>query len=124
MNIYESAEDYLEAIYMQSLETNVVRSIDIANRLNFSKPSVSVAMKNLEENGYIYRDADRFLFLTDKGKEIAMRMYERHQLLAACLMRLGVDEDTAYKDACKVEHDLSVQSFECIKAFANAHLDS
>ena len=122
MNIHESAEDYLEAIYMQSLKRGVVRSIDIANALGYSKPSVSVAMKNLEENDYIRRDEDRFLYLTDKGMEIALRMYERHNTLAACLMKLGVSEENAYKDACKIEHDLSDESFDRIREAAGRFL--
>lgn len=123
MNIHESAEDYLEAIYMESLQHSGVRSIDIANSLGFSKPSVSVAMKQLEENGYIRRDEDRFLYLTDKGMEIALRMYERHMTLAACLMKLGVSEEIAYKDACKIEHDLSDESFSAIREIARQYLD-
>lgn len=122
MNIHESAEDYLEAIYMQSLQRGQVRSIDIANALNFSKPSVSIAMKQLEENGYIRRDEDRFIHLTDKGREIALRIYERHETIAACLMRLGVEEKTAYRDACKIEHDLSDESFSRIREFSEKHL--
>lgn len=122
MNIHESAEDYLEAVYMQSLQRGAVRSIDIANALNVSKPSVSVAMKQLEENGYISRDEDRFIHLTDKGRSIALRMYERHETLAAYLMKLGVDRDTAYHDACKIEHDLSDESFSRIREFAEKHL--
>ncbi len=118
MNIHESAEDYLEAIYMQSLRRSVVRSIDVANALGYSKPSVSVAMKQLEENGYIRRDRDRFLYLTDKGREIALRIYERHETLAACLMQLGVSEETAYRDACKIEHDLSDETFDRIRVHA------
>ena len=120
MNIHESAEDYLEAIYMQSLERGYARSIDIANALGYSKPSVSVAMKQLEENGYIRRDADRLLYLEEKGLAIAKRIYERHETLAAVLMSLGVDRDTAYKDACKIEHDISDESFSCIQAYIAA----
>ena len=122
MNIHESAEDYLESIYMESLKRSVVRSIDVANALGYSKPSVSVAMKQLEENGYIYRDEDRFLHLTEKGLEIALRMYERHNTLAACLMKMGVSEENAYRDACKIEHDLSDESFDCIRAYAKRFL--
>lgn len=122
MNIHESAEDYLESIYMQSLQRGAVRAIDVANALQFSKPSVSIAMKQLEENGYIRRDQDRFIYLTEKGEAIALRMYERHQTLAACLMRLGVSEETAYHDACKIEHDLSDETFACIREFAQKHL--
>ena len=117
MNIYESAEDYLEQILMLLEKKGHARSIDIAVGLNVSKPSVSVAMKQLEENGYIYRDADRFLYLTDKGREIALRMYERHQTLAACLMKMGVSEENAYRDACKIEHDLSDESFDRIREY-------
>lgn len=123
MNIHESAEDYLEAIYMLGLKKGYARSIDVANSLGFSKPSVSVAMKHLEENGYIYRDEDRFLHLTDKGQAIASRIYERHETLAAFLMALGVCEETAYKDACKIEHDISDESFRCLQAYAHNNLD-
>ncbi len=121
MNIHESAEDYLEAIYMQSLEKGYVRSIDIANALGYSKPSVSVAMKQLEENGYIRRDADRLLYLEEKGLAIAKRIYERHETIAAVLMSLGVERETAYKDACKIEHDLSDESFQRIREHMAAH---
>ena len=122
VNIHESAEDYLEAIYMQSLKRGAVRSIDIANALGYSKPSISVAMKQLEANGYIYRDEARFLYLTDKGMEIALRMYERHETLAACLIKMGVSEENAYRDACKIEHDLSEESFDRIRDHANRYL--
>lgn len=121
MNIHESAEDYLEAIYMQSLEKGYVRSIDIANALGYSKPSVSVAMKQLEENGYIRRDADRLLYLEDKGLAIAKRIYERHETIAAVLMSLGVGEEAAYRDACKIEHDLSDESFDRIREYIAVH---
>ena len=124
VNIHESAEDYLEAIYMQSLKRGAVRSIDIANALGYSKPSISVAMKQLEANGYIYRDEARFLYLTDKGMEIALRMYERHQTIAACLIKMGVSEENAYRDACKIEHDLSEESFDRIREHARQYLDA
>ena len=123
MNIHESAEDYLESIYMLDMEKGFVRSTDIANSLGYSKPSVSVAMKQLEENGYIRRDADRFIHLEEKGLAIAKSIYERHETLAACLMALGVSEKTAYKDACKLEHDLSDESFDCLRAFIQTHAD-
>ena len=115
MNIHESAEDYLECIHMETLKRGFVRSIDIANALGYSKPSVSVAMKNLEANGYIWRDEDRFLHLTEAGQAIALRIYERHETLAAILMKLGVDKEIAYKDACKIEHDLSDEAFALIR---------
>ena len=121
MNIHESAEDYLEAIYMLSMEKGFVRSIDVANSLGYSKPSVSVAMKQLEENGYVSRDADRMLHLEEKGLAIAQRIYERHETIAAVLMSLGVERETAYKDACKIEHDLSDESFRCIQEHIAAY---
>ena len=121
MNIHESAEDYLESIYMLTLEKGYARSIDVANALGYSKPSVSVAMKQLEENGYIRRDAERLLYLEDKGLAIAKRIYQRHETLAAVLMSLGVERATAYKDACKIEHDLSDETFAAIQAHMAAH---
>ncbi len=121
MNIHESAEDYLESIYMLSMEKASVRSIDVANALGYSKPSVSVAMKQLEENGYIRRDEDRFLHLEEKGLAIAKRIYERHETIAAILMSLGVCQETAYKDACKMEHDISDESFGCIQEYIAVH---
>ena len=115
MQIKESAENYLEAILMIKEEKGHVRSIDVANRLGFTKPSVSVAMKNFREEGYITSDSDGGIALTDKGKLIAERIYERHQIIAKALMALGVDEATAYEDSCKIEHDISDLSFEKIK---------
>ncbi len=115
MKLLESAENYLEAILMVREEKGVVRAIDIVNKLGFSKPSVSVAMKNLETNDFIARDADGFIHLTESGEEIARMIYERHNLLTDIFVRIGVDPDTAREDACKVEHDLSEETFECIK---------
>ena len=115
MQIHESAENYLEAILALSEKGNV-RSIDVAQHLNFSKPSVSRAMSLLRENGYVIMDDDGLLHLTDTGYEIASRIYERHQLLTTWLTRLGVDPKVAAGDACKIEHDLSVESFEAIKS--------
>ena len=114
MQIHESAENYLEAILALSEKGNV-RSIDVAQHLNFSKPSVSRAMSLLRENGYVIMDDYGLLHLTDTGYEIASRIYERHQLLTTWLTRLGVDPKVAAEDACKIEHDLSVESFEAIK---------
>ena len=102
MKIQESAENYLETILILSRKKPNVRSIDIVNELEFSKPSVSVAMKNLRENGYIHMDKDGFITLTDKGLEIAEMIYERHTLLSAWLIRLGVDEKTATQDDCRL----------------------
>lgn len=118
MKIQESAENYLEAILMINEEKGSCRSIDIANNLNFSKPSVSVAMKNLKNNGYIKIDEAGNIILLPVGEEIAKRIYERHTTLSDMLMALGVPKEIALEDACKIEHDLSDQSFEAIK---NAH---
>ena len=122
MRIKESAENYLEAILMIKLKKGYVRSIDVANHLNFTKPSVSVAMKNFREEGYINVDSDGSITLTEKGQEIAQRMYERHQIIAKALMALGVDENTAYEDSCKIEHDISDLSFEKIKKHLEKYL--
>lgn len=115
MNVYESAEDYLESILSLRIRQGNVRSIDIANELNFSKPSVSVAMKKLRESGYIQMDHDGSITLLPAGEEIAQRVYERHQLLTDFFIRLGVDPEVAADDACKVEHDLSSETFQKIK---------
>jgi Mn-dependent DtxR family transcriptional regulator len=116
MQIYESAEDYLEAILMIQEKKGVVHSVDIAEELNYTKASVSVAMKKLRENGYIRMEKDGRLVLLEPGLKIAERIYERHQVLTRFFLQLGVDEETAAKDACKVEHDLSDVTFDCIKA--------
>lgn len=121
MKIKESAENYLEAILMIKLKKGYVRSIDVANQLNFTKPSVSVAMKNFREEGYITMDSKGSITLTEKGQEIAESVYERHQVIAKALMALGVDEDTAYEDSCKIEHDISDLSFEKIKEHLAKH---
>ena len=115
MNIYESAEDYLERILMIREKKGVVYSIDIAHELNFSKPSVSVAMKRLRENGYIQIDADGAITLLPPGEEIATRIYARHQLLTEFLTQLGVSPENAAADACKIEHDISEESYKRIK---------
>lgn len=121
MRIQESAENYLETILMLYQAKGAVRSIDIVNELHFSKPSVSVAMKNFRENGYINMDTDGYITLTDAGREIAERIYERHQLLTEILLHLGVDEEIAKNDACRIEHDLSDQTFEKIKEYVYRH---
>lgn len=115
MKIQESAENYLETILMIDQRKGNVRSIDIANELEFKKPSVSVAMKNLRENGYINVDENGYITLTPSGKEIAETMYERHILFSEWLTSLGVDEKIAVEDACKIEHVLSRESFDAIK---------
>jgi len=115
MQVYESAEDYLEAILKLGEQRGAVRSIDIANELNFSRPSVSVAMKKLRESGYIEVEQGGFIRLLPSGREIAERIYERHRLLTDFFMYLGVPEETAAADACKVEHDLSPETFEKLR---------
>ena len=116
MNIHESAEDYLERILMLRLKNGTVRSIDIVRDLEYSKPSVSIAMKRLRENGYIQMDADGLIILLPPGEEIASRIYDRHQLLTQFLVQLGVSPENAAADACKIEHDISEESYEKIKA--------
>ena len=118
MNIYESAENYLEAILSLHEQHGTVRSIDIANELHFSKPRVSVAMKKLRESGYIEMDKDGLISLLPAGEEIARRIYERHQLLTKFFVHLGVSPEVAAADACKIEHDLSDETFQKIKEHA------
>lgn len=115
MNIHESAEDYLERVLMLRLKNGMVRSIDIVRDLDYSKPSVSVAMKRLRENGYIEMDADGYISLLPPGEAIATRIYARHQVLTQFLVQLGVSPENAAADACKIEHDLSEESYERIK---------
>ena len=115
MQIHESAENYLETILMISQRKPQVRSIDIANELGFSKPSVSYAMKQFRENGYIVMAADGTITLTDAGREVAERTYERHTVLTKMLIALGVSEETAREDACRMEHHISDETFEAIK---------
>lgn len=117
MHRNESAENYLETILVLSKRLPVVRSVDIAAEMNFKKSSISVAMKNLRENGYITVSQDALISLTAKGQEIAERVYERHQVLTDCLLRLGVNPANAKADACRLEHDLSDDSFAKIKAY-------
>ena len=115
MHIYESAENYLEAILALG-EKGPVRSIDVAQHLGFSKPSVSVAMKKLRESGYVEMDADGSIRLLPAGLAIAEHIYERHRMLTDFFQWLGVDAETAAADACKVEHDLSDETFRRLKA--------
>lgn len=115
MKIQKSAEDYLETILVLSRQKPMIRSIDIVNELNFSKPSVSIAMKNLRENGYISMDHDGYITLEPPGLEIANKIYERHTMLTELLVALGVDRSTAVEDACQIEHVISSDSFAAIK---------
>ena len=112
----ETIQNYLEAIYITKLEKNDVRAIDISNYLHFSRPTVSIALKELEKNEYI-TISKNLIALTDKGEEVAKAMYERHEFIAQLLMKLGVNEKTAYDDSCMIEHDLSDESFEAIKNY-------
>ncbi len=122
MNIHKSAEDYLERILILQKEGNIVKSIDIALSMNYSKPSISRAMKNLRENGYIEINSSGAIILTDKGLAIAEKMYERHTLLATYFISLGVSQKTAFIDACKLEHDMSDETFNALKNHAQNNI--
>ena len=111
----ESSENYLEAILMLSKKLPVVRSVDIANELGFKKSSVSIAMKNLRQKQHITVTDAGYIYLTDSGREIAEMIYERHQLISSWLIRLGVPEEIATEDACRMEHVISKESFEALK---------
>jgi len=115
MQLQESGEMYLETIYVLSRENSNVRSIDVGEYMGFSKPSVSRAIGLLKSGGYVTVDKDGFLKLTDAGREVAEKMYARHRLLTGFLVELGVDEELAAADACKIEHHISDESFEAIK---------
>lgn len=120
MKIHESAENYLEAIYVLTEQNGQVRSIDIARHMNFSKPTISIAMRSFREEGYILVDENGLITLTEKGQAVADRIYQRHQLLTDALKALGVSEETAEADACKIEHDISEETITCIRK----HLDA
>ena len=115
MRLLESGEMYLETIYILSGKLNAVRSLDVAEYMNYSKPSVSRAVGLLKQADYITMDRDGFLHLTDEGLRIAKSIYERHTVISEVLMSLGVDPETAVADACKIEHDISDKSFDAIK---------
>lgn len=115
MIIQESAEMYLETILILSKKQQYVRSLDVAEYMNYSKPSVSRGMSILKQNGYLLMDKDNYLILTESGKALAEKIYERHTVLTNMLIFLGVDPETAAADACKIEHDISDESFEAIK---------
>lgn len=121
MKIQKSSEDYLEAMLMLKEKHGYIRSVDIASQLGVTKPSVSYATKRLRENGYITMDADGLISLTASGMEIAARIYERHKLLTQLLISLGVSEETAREDACKIEHDLSIETFDAIREHARRY---
>ena len=123
MVIHESAEDYLESILVLQQRRGQVRSIDIVNELGYSKPSVSIAMKKLRENGYITMDADGSITLNESGMAIASRIYGLHKTLAKLFMQLGVTPEVASEDACKVEHDLSEETYGCIQQFLDRMME-
>ena len=116
MKIQKASEDYLESMLMMKEKHGYIRSIDVAEHLGVTKPSVSYATKRLRENGYISMDKDGLITLSEAGLEIAERMYERHKLISKFLIKLGVNEEQAKEDACKIEHDISQESFDAIKA--------
>ena len=118
MRILESSEDYLEAMLMMKERRGYIRSIDIAAELGVTKPSVSYDTKRLRENGYITMDKEGLITLTESGMAIASRVYERHKTLTAFFTSLGVNPETAMEDACKVEHDLSEETYEAMKRHA------
>lgn len=118
----ESAENYLETILILSKKLPVVRSVDIANELGFKKSSVSIAMKNLREKSHITVTDAGFIYLTDSGKRIAELIYDRHQFISGWLVRMGVPENIAVEDACRIEHILSRESYDAIKNFVEQHI--
>ncbi len=117
MKIHESAQNYLEAILILEKRNGFVRSIDIANELEFSKPSVSIAMKHLRNDGYIETDENGYITLLEKGRQIAEEMYERHTLITSWFKLLGVSDEVASQDACKIEHAISKESFDALKKY-------
>lgn len=123
MHLQESGEMYLETIYILSQKSSSVRSIDVGDYMGFSKPSVSRAVGILKKGGYVVMDKDGYLSLTDSGLKVAKKIYERHTTLTDFLVRLGVDKNTAVEDACKMEHDISDETFEALKRHANKYSD-
>lgn len=124
MHLQESGEMYLETILILSEKSNEVRSIDVGEYMGYSKPSVSRAIGLLKGGGYVVSDSDGYLSLTDAGREVAEKIYERHRFLTDFLVRLGVDEKTAAEDACRMEHDISDASFSAMKAFICESFDN
>lgn len=119
--IRESTENYLETIYILLQRMGSVRSIDVCNEMGYSKPTISVVMKQFRENKYIEMDGNGYITLTPSGLEIAQKTYERHLVLSEMLMKLGVSKENAVADACKIEHDISQETFDCIKRHMAAH---
>jgi len=121
MIIKASAEDYLETILVLREKHGKVKSIDIAKHMGFAKPTISIQMKQFRDNGYITQDANKNIALTEKGETIARRIHERHVVLSQLLMMMGVAEQQAFDDACKIEHSVSEETFTCIKNFYESH---
>lgn len=117
MNKFKSSEDYLERILILKKSNQTLRAIDLAQDMGYSKPSVSVALKKLKSNNFITVDESGYIELTNKGFELASYVYEKHEIISTCLMMLGVSKITALEDACKLEHDLSDESFDALKAY-------
>ena len=120
---HESAEDYLEKILILRERNGNVRSIDIVNEMNYSKPSIRIAMKKLRAEGLVEMDPNGYITLTSKGEEIAQRIYKRHRLLKKVLMAIGVEEETAAEEACRIEHDINDDTYDKINAFYNKHFE-
>jgi Mn-dependent DtxR family transcriptional regulator len=121
---HESAEDYLENILILRERNGNVRSIDIVNEMNYSKPSISIAMKKLRSEGLVEMDLNGYITLTPLGEEIAQRIYSRHRLLKKVLMAIGVKEETAAEEACRIEHDIDDDTYDKINAFYEKHFGS
>ena len=119
MNITEAVENYLETIFVLSKVKSDVHAIDICTELGFSRPTVSEMLKQLKNNNFIIVDDQNHITLTEEGKKVAVDIYERHIVISKLLMSIGVDKDIAYEDACKIEHDISDSTFECIKKYVN-----
>lgn len=122
MTLYKSAEDYLETILILNKRLENVRSIDIVNETGYTKPSISIAMKKLKEDNYIIIDSNGYITLTDKGCTVAKDIYNKHEYLKKFFISLGVSESIAEADACKIEHEISDETFSCIKRFFKEHL--
>lgn len=120
MAVSEAIENYLETIYILSQQQNEVHAIDICTYLSYSRPTVSIVLRQMRENGLVTVNEDNHIFLTEEGHRIASTVYERHEVLTSTLMLLGVSRETALHDACKIEHDLSEETFEAIKRFLNS----
>lgn len=121
---HESSEDYLETILMLREQNGNVRSIDIVNKMNYSKPSISIAMKKLKSEGLVEMDLNGYITLTSKGEEIAQRIYSRHKLLEKCLIAIGVDSETAEEEACRIEHVIDDDTYHKINAFYLKHMQA